>query len=64
MTINQSGWRPEIAGRSGNAPATSTGNKALMLEEPLIFEIGDAIPDCRARTMRSTSGCSRSARAP
>ncbi len=41
MTINQSGWRPEMAARGGNAPATSTGNKALMLEEPLIFEIGD-----------------------
>ena len=29
MTINQSGWRPEMAARGGNAPATSTGNKAL-----------------------------------
>ncbi|WBO23506.1 aminomethyl-transferring glycine dehydrogenase subunit GcvPB [Sphingomonas abietis] len=42
-TINQSGWRPE-APQSGAsaAPATYTGNKALMLEEPLLFEIGDA----------------------
>ncbi len=41
MTINASGWRPEIgAGEAGNAP-TYTGNRALMLEEPLIFETGD-----------------------
>lgn len=41
MTINQSGWRPEMAASASLAPATSTGNRALMLEEPLIFEIGD-----------------------
>ncbi|HLZ77969.1 MAG TPA: aminomethyl-transferring glycine dehydrogenase subunit GcvPB, partial [Sphingomonas sp.] len=41
MTINQSGWRPEapVAGGLDAAP-TFTGNKALMLEEPLLFEIG------------------------
>jgi glycine dehydrogenase subunit 2 len=41
MTINQSGWRPEapLAGGLDDAP-TFTGNKALMLEEPLLFEIG------------------------
>ena len=42
MTINQSGWRPAAPtaiGGTGGAP-TSTGNRALMLEEPLIFEIG------------------------
>ena len=41
MTINQSGWKPEMA-VSGAALAqpTATGNRALMLEEPLIFEIG------------------------
>jgi glycine dehydrogenase subunit 2 len=41
MTINQSGWRPEapVAGGLDAAP-TYTGNKALMLEEPLLFEIG------------------------
>ncbi|HET9510116.1 MAG TPA: aminomethyl-transferring glycine dehydrogenase subunit GcvPB [Sphingomonas sp.] len=39
--INQSGWRPEMGGGSGEgAPATFTGNRALMLEEPTIFEIG------------------------
>jgi glycine dehydrogenase subunit 2 len=45
MSINQSGWRPEMVAGSGNVPATSTGNtftgnRALMLEEALIFEIG------------------------
>src|SRR3546814_16406853 len=40
MSINQSGWRPE-APQTGNADApTFTGNRALMLDEPLIFEIG------------------------
>jgi glycine dehydrogenase subunit 2 len=44
MSINASGWRPEMAGKgdAGNAAPTFTGNKALMLEEALIFEIGDA----------------------
>jgi glycine dehydrogenase subunit 2 len=41
MSINQSGWRPEAPqGGSDGAPATFTGNKALMLEEKLLFEIG------------------------
>jgi glycine dehydrogenase subunit 2 len=39
---NASGWKPgtPVAGDAGEGPATSTGNRALMLEEPLIFEIG------------------------
>ena len=45
MTVNQSGWRPEAPqgtqAREGETFVTFTGNKALMLEEPLIFEIGD-----------------------
>ena len=41
MTINQSGWRPEMGQASDAATATATGNRGLMLEEPLIFEIGD-----------------------
>ncbi|WP_137896903.1 aminomethyl-transferring glycine dehydrogenase subunit GcvPB [Sphingomonas sp. 2SG] len=42
MSINQSGWRPEMTAGGGNGAApTFTGNKALMLEEALIFEIGD-----------------------
>jgi len=41
MTVNQSGWRPEMNAMQGTAAsATATGNRALMLEEPLIFEIG------------------------
>ncbi|MDB5722978.1 MAG: glycine dehydrogenase subunit 2 [Alphaproteobacteria bacterium] len=42
MTINAAGWRPEAPQADGGEPGTWTGNKALMLEEPLIFEIGDA----------------------
>ncbi|PCD03233.1 glycine dehydrogenase (aminomethyl-transferring) [Sphingomonas spermidinifaciens] len=38
--INQSGWKPEMNAVEGAAPATRTGNRALMLEEALIFEIG------------------------
>ncbi len=45
MTINQSGWRPEAPSpasthEEGATSGTFTGNRALMLEEPLIFEIG------------------------
>ena len=42
MSINASGWRPEISVSGGKAGPTVTGNKGLMLEEALIFEIGDA----------------------
>ncbi len=42
MSINQSGWRPEITAHKGGQGATFTGNKALMLEEALIFEIGSS----------------------
>lgn len=39
--INQSGWRPEMGNGAGSeAAGTFTGNRALMLEEALIFEIG------------------------
>lgn len=38
--INQSGWKPEMTPGGAGATATHTGNRALMLEEPLIFEIG------------------------
>ena len=41
MSINQSGWKPEIGETGAEAAATFTGNRALMLEEKLIFEIGD-----------------------
>ena len=41
-SVNASGWRPEMGAANdvGDCPATFTGNRALMLEEPLIFEIG------------------------
>jgi glycine dehydrogenase subunit 2 len=42
MTINASGWRPEAPTSGSAAAPTFTGNKALMLEEALIFEIGDS----------------------
>ncbi|PTD19395.1 aminomethyl-transferring glycine dehydrogenase subunit GcvPB [Sphingomonas fennica] len=42
MSINQSGWRPEMAGGEAAPVKTFTGNKGLMLEEALIFEIGDS----------------------
>jgi glycine dehydrogenase subunit 2 len=42
MSINQSGWKPEMGASGDAAPVTYTGNRALMLEEALIFEIGDS----------------------
>ncbi len=40
-TINASGWKPEMgANDTGSVSPTTTGNRALMLEEALIFEIG------------------------
>lgn len=41
-TINQSGWRPTAPQAGEASTATFTGNRALMLEEALIFEIGSA----------------------
>ncbi len=41
-TPNASGWKPEMERIDGEAPVTSTGNRGLMLEEPLIFEIGSS----------------------
>ena len=39
--INQSGWKPSLGGVVQRpSDATFTGNRALMLEEALIFEIG------------------------
>ena len=42
MNVNASGWRPEAPTAESAAHITSTGNRALMLDEALIFEIGDA----------------------
>ena len=39
--VNPSGWRPSAPDAGdGGSPPTVTGNRALMLEEPLLFEIG------------------------
>ncbi len=38
--LNKSGWRPEMSPERREDVATFTGNRALMLEEALIFEIG------------------------
>jgi glycine dehydrogenase subunit 2 len=40
MTVNPSGWRPTTPANEQGEAETVTGNRALMLEEPLIFEIG------------------------
>ena len=40
MTVNPSGWRPSAPANEEGEAQTVTGNRALMLEEPLIFEIG------------------------
>ena len=42
MTVNQSGWKPTAPVAATSTGATATGNRALMLEEALIFEIGDS----------------------
>ncbi|MES2902571.1 MAG: aminomethyl-transferring glycine dehydrogenase subunit GcvPB [Pseudomonadota bacterium] len=39
--VNQSGWKPSTPDAVAGEAATTTGNRALMLEEKLIFEIGD-----------------------
>ena len=41
LSLNPSGWRPSApSSDKGSAVPTVTGNRALMLEEPLLFEIG------------------------
>jgi glycine dehydrogenase subunit 2 len=40
MTVNPSGWRPSAPANEQGEAQTVTGNRALMLEEPLIFEAG------------------------
>ena len=42
MTVNPSGWRPSAPANEQGEARTVTGNRALMLEEPLLFEIGSA----------------------
>ncbi|WP_088307607.1 aminomethyl-transferring glycine dehydrogenase subunit GcvPB [Novosphingobium sp. B 225] len=38
--VNQAGWRPEMGQANAATRATSSGDRALMLEEALIFELG------------------------
>ncbi len=40
--LNPAGWRPEMNAGGADDNVTFTGNRALMLEEPLIFEIGSS----------------------
>ena len=40
MTVNPSGWRPSAPANEQGEARTVAGNRALMLEEPLLFEIG------------------------
>ena len=40
MSVNPSGWRPSAPANEQGETQTVTGNRALMLEEPLLFEIG------------------------
>ncbi len=40
MTVNPSGWRPTTPVNEQGERATVTGNRALQLEEPLLFERG------------------------
>jgi glycine dehydrogenase subunit 2 len=39
VTVNPSGWRPTTPANEQGDAKTVTGNRALMLEEPLIFEM-------------------------
>jgi len=41
VSVNPSGWRPAAPSGEQAETRTITGNRALMLEEPLLFEIGD-----------------------
>ena len=38
--LNQSGWKPGAPTAATSDAGTTTGNRALMLEEALIFEMG------------------------
>src|SRR3954462_10649095 len=58
MTVNPSGWRPSTPANEQGQASTVTGNRALMLEEPLLFEIGSTeqsgvdfaeLPQCATR---------------
>jgi len=44
MSINSSGWRPSLGANDmvQDVTGTVTGNRGLLLEEPLLFELGTA----------------------
>jgi glycine dehydrogenase subunit 2 len=58
MSVNPSGWRPSTPANEAGEAHTVTGNRALMLEEPLIFESGRTdetgvdLPDVASSTSR------------
>jgi len=65
---NASGWKPGTPVEGHNAmsgPDTATGNRALMLEEPLLFEIGHAettgvdLPEPQAAPIASAGSTAR-----
>ena len=43
---NPSGWRPEMGPAGSADTATASGDRALMLEEPLIFELNGGTGNC------------------
>lgn len=70
---NKSGWKPEMNAsgdgmhaNGSDGPVTATGNRALMLEEPLLFEIGHMdetgvdLPDPRSVASNRLGGFDRS----
>ena len=67
-TPNASGWKPGTPAKDDHGmdgPPTVTGNRALMLEEPLIFEIGTSqttgvdLPDVPSSTSSRLGGFAR-----
>jgi len=46
VTVNPSGWRPSSPANEQGDARTATGNRALMLEEPLLFEVGTMEQTC------------------
>ncbi len=56
--INRSGWKPSAPATIATDSPTVTGNKALMLEEPLLFEIGRA-DQCGVDIIAAECGPSR-----
>ena len=72
MTVNPSGWRPTAPTNANDCgPETVTGNRALQLEEPLLFERGrldqtgvdfdQFTPPPRGEVARSAGGVSAAA---